>query len=242
MKGLPLKQVKINGLTFCVGPDEQARRYAADIIRQISDQGQHPDATVRAFRREAEANIRSGEWSRGFLSHGGKAVDIEVTDAPADAVPTSAVTGAHAMMGEAHKQTAPENLQPALTALGNVVTDYTDGETDPDAETVAWARVLQSALRVLESMTDPVERADSPTEAEYAGELLAIAARDLTEATNALPAGRQPVGWDRNPGGRGSRRGADFRPEHAAVGRQCKCVYRAPELGPHPDCPIHSAS
>lgn len=36
----------------------------------------------------------------------------------------------------------------------------------------------------------------SGAEAEYAGEQLALAARDLVRAVDALPEGERPVGWD----------------------------------------------
>ena len=47
------------------------------------------------------------------------------------------------------------------------------------------------------------ERAEDPhagAEDEYASELLALAARDLVRAVEALPEGERPIGWDKEPG------------------------------------------
>jgi hypothetical protein len=58
----------------------------------------------------------------------------------------------------------------------------------------ARIRLVQAALRVLlADHTEPHAWADA--EAEYAGEELALAARDLVTAIDTLPAGRQPIGW-----------------------------------------------
>ncbi len=62
----------------------------------------------------------------------------------------------------------------------------------------AIERVLTAALRVLSA-----ERAlgssnpDADAQHEYASEQLALAARALTHATNALSPERQPAGWRR---------------------------------------------
>lgn len=60
----------------------------------------------------------------------------------------------------------------------------------------ATDNLLLAALRVLASRVAP-ELADAAAEAEYASDMLAHAARELTRATDALPAERRPVAWDR---------------------------------------------
>jgi hypothetical protein len=219
-----VKQTRMNGLVLCTGPETEVRAYAADLIKQISDQGEHPIAEVQKYRHVAEERVRSGKWSEVYFSPEGKAMHIKITDAPADAV-ASAPGRTHAMMSEAREPSAPyrdgrptdaddhgqdyeaqahavrpTDLTPAVTALEKVVTDYMDGEQDPDAETRAWAHVLESALRVLGSMVESNPHAHSAAEAEYAGEQLAVAARDLALATDELPAARQPIGWASAPG------------------------------------------
>lgn len=54
--------------------------------------------------------------------------------------------------------------------------------------------LLEVADRVRRSW-DLVGGAWDDAEREYADEMLALAARDLTDATNALPPDAQPVGW-----------------------------------------------
>jgi hypothetical protein len=61
----------------------------------------------------------------------------------------------------------------------------------------ARERVIRAVLRVLESEHEERPHAHSAAEAEYAGEQLALAARELAEAVDALPREQQPVGWDR---------------------------------------------
>lgn len=57
-------------------------------------------------------------------------------------------------------------------------------------------QVIKAVLRVLSAeREDP--HAHSGDEQDYAGELLALAARGLTRAVEALPADKRPVGWDR---------------------------------------------
>ena len=70
------------------------------------------------------------------------------------------------------------------------VPDYLDAADD----VVSAALRLLSAERYLDRKPD----AYSAAEAEYARELLARAARTLTQATDALPAGHQPVGWSKH--------------------------------------------
>lgn len=63
----------------------------------------------------------------------------------------------------------------------------------------ARERVIGAVFRFLEAdRAEPHANADA--EAEYAGELLALAARELAEATDAMPADRQPVGWNKANG------------------------------------------
>lgn len=58
----------------------------------------------------------------------------------------------------------------------------------------ARQKLLRAALRVL-SAEHAEETADAAAEAEHAVEQLALAARDLTRATDALPNDKQPAGW-----------------------------------------------
>ena len=60
----------------------------------------------------------------------------------------------------------------------------------------AKERTIRAALRCL-SAEHAEENADAASEAEYAEEQLALAARDLAEATEELRPGQQPVGWSR---------------------------------------------
>ena len=59
-------------------------------------------------------------------------------------------------------------------------------------------RLLAAALRCL-TAERAAEWAHKADEIEHADEQLAIAARDLATATDALPADRQPVGWRQLP-------------------------------------------
>lgn len=63
----------------------------------------------------------------------------------------------------------------------------------------ARARVLRAALRCLSARLAD-EHAMADAEVQYASEQLAIAARDLVNATNAMDPGDQPVGWSRDRG------------------------------------------
>lgn len=61
----------------------------------------------------------------------------------------------------------------------------------------AQSRVEGAALRAVAAhhyAADNDPHADAY--AEYAGERLALAARDLVRAVDALPEGKRPVGWD----------------------------------------------
>ncbi len=59
----------------------------------------------------------------------------------------------------------------------------------------AHERVLQAALRVLQAERGPASDPSGDAEHEYACEQLALAARAVTRATDALPPGQQPIGW-----------------------------------------------
>jgi hypothetical protein len=67
---------------------------------------------------------------------------------------------------------------------------------DQTAEGYDAAResVLRAALRVLSAEREE-PHAHSDAESEYADEHLALAARELVRATDALDADEQPVGW-----------------------------------------------
>lgn len=58
----------------------------------------------------------------------------------------------------------------------------------------ARERLLRAALHCL-SAERADEHAHKADEIEYADERLALAARDLATATEALPAEKRPVGW-----------------------------------------------
>jgi hypothetical protein len=61
----------------------------------------------------------------------------------------------------------------------------------------ARARVEHAALAAVTADRYADENdAHADAHADYAGDLLALAARDLTRAVNAMPAGDRPVGWD----------------------------------------------
>jgi hypothetical protein len=61
----------------------------------------------------------------------------------------------------------------------------------------ARERVEEAALRSITARhyADPAHQW-AGAEAEYADELLALAARDLVRAVEALPEDKRPVGWD----------------------------------------------
>jgi hypothetical protein len=65
----------------------------------------------------------------------------------------------------------------------------------------ARERVIRAVLRVLESEHEERPHAHSAAEAEYAVEQLALAARKLVEAVDALPPDEQPIGWRRGDPG-----------------------------------------
>jgi hypothetical protein len=59
---------------------------------------------------------------------------------------------------------------------------------------VARERVITAALRVLTAERQE-PHSSAAAESEYADERLALAARELVRATDALDADEQPVGW-----------------------------------------------
>jgi hypothetical protein len=64
------------------------------------------------------------------------------------------------------------------------------------AATAAKERLIRAALRVLAAEHQPDEYPWADAEAEHADEVLALAARDLARATDNLPEGERPIGWD----------------------------------------------
>jgi hypothetical protein len=67
--------------------------------------------------------------------------------------------------------------------------------------------VIRAALRVIEGTH--YQRANAPhadAEQEYGQEQLALAARSLVEAVNALPSDKQPIGWNKETDPRFPRR------------------------------------
>jgi hypothetical protein len=65
----------------------------------------------------------------------------------------------------------------------------------------AQERVLAVALNVLRAERGPQDDPNWDAERQYAEEQLALAARDLACAVEALPAELQPVGWGQDPPG-----------------------------------------
>lgn len=63
------------------------------------------------------------------------------------------------------------------------------------AELKARIELLKAALRVIGNEIDDGARSYSDDESAYAWEQLALAARELTRATDALSPDQQPVGW-----------------------------------------------
>ncbi len=62
-------------------------------------------------------------------------------------------------------------------------------------EISARENLLRTALRVMTAERDD-PHADHDDEVRYAGEQLALAARELVRAVDAMPEDDQPVGWD----------------------------------------------
>lgn len=65
----------------------------------------------------------------------------------------------------------------------------------------AHENVMRAALRVLSAERGREDDPHFAAELDYAEELLALAARELTRATDALPEDEQPVGWREEEGG-----------------------------------------
>lgn len=68
---------------------------------------------------------------------------------------------------------------------------------DDGAVIRAQHRLHAAVLRSITADHYAEEGPHADAEAEYADEQVALAARDLAEAVEALPAGERPVGWDR---------------------------------------------
>jgi hypothetical protein len=65
------------------------------------------------------------------------------------------------------------------------------------AEQNARNELLRAALRVLDAERGDESDPHFGDELDYAQEGLALAARDLADAVNQMPADQQPVGWAR---------------------------------------------
>lgn len=65
----------------------------------------------------------------------------------------------------------------------------------------ARAELIRAAIQCL-AAEHAEESADADAQAEYSDERLAIAARDLTNATDDLPPAERPIGWETTPDGR----------------------------------------
>jgi hypothetical protein len=63
------------------------------------------------------------------------------------------------------------------------------------AEGIARNELLRAALRVLAAERGNESDPHFGDELDYAQEGLALAARDLVDAVNQMPADQQPVGW-----------------------------------------------
>lgn len=92
------------------------------------------------------------------------------------------------------------------------------------AQVAARNDLLRAALRCIAAdyfADDADPHADA--ESEYAGERLALAARELVAAVDALPEGDQPIGW---VSGRKGRRGLTARDiaESAAILAGCVAI------------------
>ncbi|MFE2994165.1 hypothetical protein ACFXG4_04025 [Nocardia sp. NPDC059246] len=71
---------------------------------------------------------------------------------------------------------------------------------DPMGEySVARDELAHAAVAYVRAMIDPREHPHSAAAAEYAEEQMCLAARQVVRAVEALPAERQPVGWDAAP-------------------------------------------
>ena len=68
---------------------------------------------------------------------------------------------------------------------------------DPiDEYSTARDELAHAAVSYVRAMIDPREHAHSAAAAEYAEEQMCLAARRVAQAVEAVPADRQPVGWD----------------------------------------------
>lgn len=78
-----------------------------------------------------------------------------------------------------------------------------EGQTAELIDTAAEARrqIAAAVLRLMTSELDEEQHGHSADEQQYAEELVALAARELVRATDALPEGQKPVGWTDTPPG-----------------------------------------
>ncbi|WP_029923920.1 hypothetical protein [Nocardia otitidiscaviarum] len=69
---------------------------------------------------------------------------------------------------------------------------------DPDVMgefVAAREQLAHAALCYVQAQIDPREHAHSAAQVEYTEELMCLAARRLTQAVEALPEDKQPIGW-----------------------------------------------
>lgn len=131
-----MQQVRINGLVVFTGPDEQARRYAGDILRQLSDQhesrGVGQPERMAAYLRDAASGLELGLCSRFITGQSGQVpgiplgspLEIEVTDAPAGE-PCTLCGGTGVVPGSADYDGAVHMYNPAMEPCDCVVTGTT---------------------------------------------------------------------------------------------------------------------
>jgi hypothetical protein len=74
------------------------------------------------------------------------------------------------------------------------MTDLFDLETRVSAARTELEKAALRSIASLHYYADENPHVDA--EAEYSGEVLALAARDLVRAVEALLAGKRPIGWD----------------------------------------------
>lgn len=91
-----------------------------------------------------------------------------------------------------------------------------------DASDAAHRLVLKAAVRMLASELDDTEHAHSADEAQHAREGLALAARELVRATDALPGSQRPVGWDGLPPGHAGTLSLDGRMDAGTLARRAQ--------------------
>ncbi|MEX5634989.1 hypothetical protein [Parafrankia sp. FMc2] len=93
---------------------------------------------------------------------------------------------------------AAVRLAPGTPQAGATGYDVPKDALDPRRATrTARNEVIRAALRVLAAKWGDETDPHFDAEQQYADELLALAARQLVDATDALPADQRPVGWAR---------------------------------------------